>query len=37
MSRSLMTVGEYLTELFITARPSLRPTTARGYEQSIVR
>lgn len=32
VSRSTMTVGEYLPEWFITARPLLRPTTARGYE-----
>jgi len=37
VSRSTTTVGEYLAEWFSTARPSLRPTTARGYEQSIVR
>lgn len=37
VSRSVMTVGDYLAEWFSTARPSLRATTARGYEQSIVR
>jgi integrase len=37
VSRSSMTVGEYLVEWFESARPSLRPTTSRGYEQSIVR
>jgi integrase len=37
VSRSSVTVGEYLREWIETARPSLRPTTARGYEQSIGR
>jgi integrase len=37
VSRSSMTVGEYLQQWIETARPSLRPTTARGYEQSILR
>ena len=37
VSRSTVKVGEYLDDWFATARPSLRPTTARGYEQSIGR
>ena len=37
VSRSSITVGEYLQEWIEIARPSLRPTTARGYEQSIGR
>jgi integrase len=37
VSRSTVKVGEFLDDWFATARPSLRPTTARGYEQSIGR
>jgi hypothetical protein len=37
VSRSTVKVGEYLDDWFATARASLRPTTARGYEQSIGR
>lgn len=37
VSRSSITVGEYLHEWIESARPSLRPTTARGYQQSVER
>ncbi len=37
VSRSTIKLDEYLDGWFATARPSLRPTTARGYAQSIGR
>lgn len=36
-SRSSIAVGEYLAEWIEAARPSLRPTTARGCQQSVER
>lgn len=37
ISRSSITVGEYLAEWIESARHSLRPTTVRGYQQSVER
>jgi integrase len=37
VSTSTMKLGAYLDEWFVTARQSLRPTTAHGYQQAIVR
>ena len=37
VSRSTIKLDDYLDEWFATARQSLRPTTARGYAQSIGR
>ena len=35
--RSRTTVGDYLNDWYVGARPSLRPTTAGSYEQAILR
>jgi integrase len=37
VSTSTIKLGEYLDEWFATAKPSLRPTTAHGYQQAITR
>jgi hypothetical protein len=37
VSSSTMKLGAYLDEWFLTAKQSLRPTTAHGYQQAIVR
>ncbi len=37
VSTSTMKVGTYLDEWFATAKQSLRPTTAHGYQQAITR
>jgi hypothetical protein len=37
VSTSTIKLGEYLDEWFATAKQSLRPTTAHGYQQAITR
>jgi Phage integrase, N-terminal SAM-like domain len=37
VSTPTMKVGTYLDEWFATAKQSLRPTTAHGYQQAITR